>query len=265
MAKQTKQRRAVLRIAAIVAVLIGTHYLGLLRPIERLIVRALAPLGRYSLTTIRDNDQQAADDTTRRLEGLEQRVAKLSVENVALRQSLEAAQSFNAQLTFLQNRKLSGIQARMFARSPDSMLEYILVDAGKRRGVGLGLPVIIENGIIIGSVTAVDDESSRVLLTTDNRSTFAGVASDNPAAQGSVSGVRGLSLRMDLIPQSETLREGQIVVTSGLDTNIPPGLVLGEIDRVEKQPGAVLQSASLGPLFSPARLDAVTILVPSSP
>lgn len=246
-------------------VLIGGHYLGLLRPVERLIVQALAPLGRSSLALVRGNGQRTTDDLKRRLQELEKRVAKLSVENVTLRQSLEAAHSSGTQQTFLQKRKLSGIPARMFARSPDSTSEYILVDAGKRRGVSPGLPVIIENGIIIGSVTAVDDESSRVLLTTDNRSTFAGVAADNPTAQGSISGVRGLSLRMDLIPQSETLQEGQIVVTSGLDANIPPGLVLGEIDRVEKQPGAVLQSASLRPLFTPARLDAVTILVSSLP
>ncbi len=265
MADQPEHRRAIFRTAAIVAVLIGAHYLGLLRPIERLIIRALEPLGRSSLALIRNNDQRTADDTKRRLSELERQVAKMSVENATLRQSLEAARSSNTQQTYLQNRKLSGIQARMFARSPDSTSDYILVDAGKIRGVSLGLPVIIENGIIIGSITALDDESSRVLLTTDNRSTFAGVASDNPAAQGSVNGVRGLSLQMDLIPQSEILSGGQIVVTSGLDTNIPPGLVLGEIDRVEKQPGAVLQSASLRPLFSPARLDAVTILTSPLP
>lgn len=262
MTTTSNQRRLLIRTAGVVAFLILFHYVGVLRPIERYTLRLLSPIGKASLAIFHRSGHEGLSpaELRQRVTMLEERVADLSVKNVRLEQALDASGEVTQQQAFLQAKNLRGVQAQTIARSPDPTIQYIVSDAGNSRGVRVGSPAIVQNGIVIGTVIAVDDESSRILLTTDNRSTFAAVFIDNQLAQGSVSGVRGLSLRMDLIPISETIREGEIAVTSGVDPNISPGLILGEVDRVEKQQGAILQSASLRPLYTASRIDTLTIL-----
>lgn len=246
----------------IVFVLVGGHYLGLLQPVERGLLTLLEPIGRFgnALTHRSNGNPRTNDATEQRLAELEDRIAELSVENAGLRSSLAAVTELGEQQVFLRERKFSGIHARIFARSSDPTSQVVAIDAGRQDGLAIGAPVIVRNGILIGRVHSLTDTSAQVLLTTDNRSSLTAVMADNPTAQGVVNGVRGLSLSMSLIPQTEELKIGEIAVTSGTDAGVPPGLTLGELDRFEKQQGAVLQSASLRPLFSASRLDAVTVL-----
>jgi len=238
------------------------HALGILGPVERWINEALGPVGRFgrSLVIRSDGTPRGSSGETVTQAALEQRIADLTSENAELRTALAAATEAAAQSTFMVERRLIGRQARVFARSADPTTHVVAIDAGTDDGIQVGFPVIIRNGLMIGRIQSVEANSAQVLLTIDNRSSLTSVMSDNPAAQGVISGVRGLSLTMRLIPQSEELRIGQIAVTSGTEDSVPPGLVLGEVDRIDKQPGSVLQSASLKPLYRVAQLDAITVV-----
>ncbi|MBI4089894.1 MAG: rod shape-determining protein MreC [Candidatus Kerfeldbacteria bacterium] len=191
---------------------------------------------------------------------LEQRIAELNVENAQLQSALEAAVEADEQERFLKTRQFEGVAARLVARSGDPTSEFVTVDRGTRAGIQIDAPAIVAGGVIIGRVIAVTDDISRILLSTDNRSSFAGVSLQSTTTQGLVSGARGLSLSMGLISQSEHIEAGDIIVTSGVDSGVPRGLVLGEVERVDRQTGALFQSASLRPLFQSNRLDVITIL-----
>ncbi len=249
-------------MTVVVVGILVLHYLGALTGLERLLLAGLRPVGR-TLTfwlTQPPSDAGSIDEKERQQPDLEQRLADLSVENIELRSALEALGEIAVQQKFLEERRLSGVTGRIFARSADPTSEYVMIDAGLNDGLEVGAPAIVGRAMIIGRVVSVSPDTARVLLTTDNRSSFAGVVADNPAAEGVVSGNRGLSLRMELIPQSEIIQPHQIVVSSGTDARVPRGLILGEIERVEKQQGALFQSATLRTLYQTSRLDAVTIL-----
>ncbi len=268
MATATSQQRTLVVVVTIVATLIGAHYLGITAPLERLTVRALEPIGRTAVRLLGRTSEPARyskAELKQKLPELEQRIADLSAENVQLRASLDAVVESSNQQRFTESRKFPGVLGRMFARSADPGAEYITIDVGSSSGVRGGSPVIVHDGILIGKVQSVRADSSRILLNTDNRSSFTGVSANNPNAQGVVSGVRGLSLRMDLIPQNETLPPGEIIVTDGTDKNIPRGLLLGQVGRIERQPGALFQSAALSTLYDVARLDVVTVITADAP
>ena len=53
---------------------------------------------------------------------------------------------------------------------------------------------------------------------------------------GIIEGGFGLTIRMTFIPQQEIVEIGNIIVTSGLEKNVPRGLVIGEVASVEKEP-----------------------------
>ncbi len=268
MTQPSSQQRLLVRVAIVTAITLLLHVLGLLRPIERPLVAGLSAIGSRIDRTFhlsRRTDETSSTDERQRINQLEDRLAMLSVENVELRSTLEALRASTEQQAFLTERKLRGVSGRIFARSADPTSEYFVVNIGAKHGVTVGAPAIIEGGIIVGRVITLSDESARILLTTDNRSSYEAVVATSLSAKGVVSGVRGLSLQMTLIPQDESLTVGQLVVTPGTDRDVPSGLLLGAIDRVDRQQGALFQSASLRPLYNALRLDTVTVLTNQVP
>ncbi len=187
------------------------------------------------------------------------------VQNAGLLADLNAVRQTISQQGFASSRRFRSVQARIFARNPDSSSAYVVVDQGSREGVVAGLPAIVSDGIVVGKVISSTDDTSQILLTVDNRSSFSAVSATNSVAQGVVTGIQGLSLVETLIPQSETVQSNETIITSGIDANIPKGLVLGEIERVEKQQGALFQSAILRTPYVISDLDVITIILGQIP
>jgi len=57
-----------------------------------------------------------------------------------------------------------------------------------------------------------------------------------------------------------TLRDGDRVVTSGLVGGFPRGLVIGTITNIDKQEGALFQSAELMPEVDVGRVEEVLVI-----
>ena len=79
-------------------------------------------------------------------------------------------------------------------------------------------------------------------------------------SQGVVIGEHGLSLKMELIGQNEVVKEGETVVTSGLEPTIPRGLVIGKISRVLAEPNSFFQTAFIQSLVKVDSLVVVSVL-----
>lgn len=234
--------------------------------VERWTMRGLSPIGRtinhaVGSSLIGTSRTDGASSST--VAELQRQITELQVENVSLRSERAALQESGAQQKALTERKLHGIQAHLIARSPDPSTSYVVIDRGAHDGVHQGDPIIIRDGIIIGKVISTTDDTSRVLLSTDNRSSIAGYDVVRATAQGVISGVQGLTMTMELIPQSETIELRDIIVTSGLDPSIPRGLIIGEIERIDRQQGALFQSATLHTPYLNAELDIVTVILAS--
>ncbi len=203
---------------------------------------------------------RTSSSSSKQVEDLEQRVADLMAENVQLRGDISALNQSADQQRFLSDQRIAGIPARIFARSADPTSSYVVINRGSKQGVKIGEPVIVGTGICIGKVISATDDTARVLLTTDNRSSIAGVSATDSTAQGVISGVQSLSLIMQLIPQSESLTIHDTIITSGIEPAIPRGLVLGDIERVDHQQGELFQSAVLHAPYVASNLDVVTVL-----
>ena len=90
------------------------------------------------------------------------------------------------------------------------------------------------------------------LLIYDSYSRMAALIQNESQSKGIVMGEHGLSLKMELIPKNELIKENDIVVTSGLEQNIPQGLVIGKISRFLNEPNDFFQTAWLQ---SPIKVD----------
>ena len=165
---------------------------------------------------------------------LKQRVQELEVE---IKQKQDLA-SENARLLLLldlkQQSKYKVLPARIIGRDPSVWFDSSIVNRGSLDGVSLNMPVVDDGGLV-GRVTAVSPLTCQIDLVTRNKSGLGGVIGQigESNALGVVSGTgKSDLLEMKYVPGTIDVQVGQMVFTSGQDGIYPAGLKVGEIVNV---------------------------------
>lgn len=225
-----------------------------LRPLQRwgagLSERFAGFLGRF----------QSASTFSAEIERLQEENVRLVVENAQLRSQMENSADIAQQLAFLKPRRLEAVLTQVIGKSPTPDHETLLLDRGTQDGVRKGAPLIVSDGVFIGMILSASAHTSVALLATDTDMRVAGFIQNPSRSPGAVVGERGLGMRMELVPRSDTLTEGEAVVTSGIDPLVPEGLVIGKIARVTTKPGDLFHSADIEQAPVPTRLRIAAVL-----
>lgn len=179
---------------------------------------------------------------------------RLSTENYLQRVDVMRLQSLeqeNAAMRKLLNSPLRVSSRRMFAEvigvDSDPYRQRIVVNRGSSSGVYEGMPVITDEGLV-GQVVSVAYSSSRVLLFSDPSSAIP-VLNTRNQVRAIVSGT-GLhdELSIDNVPRSTDIKEGDLLVTSGLGGVYPEGYPVAIVSSVgfsEDQPFAEVKAKPL--------------------
>ena len=194
---------------------------------------------------------------------------KIIAELAAANTALHYLQAENRDWRALANlpERVSGhrvINADVVWLASDAEKSLLTINRGSNAGVKEKFPVLSGNGVFIGKVLAVRPESATVLLTLDRASAVAATSARDANLQAIVKGKMGLSLSLELIPQSAELEAGDIIVTSSLEENTPLGLALGRVASVYYKEGELFKRANLEPLESIQSLRVVGVLAPEN-
>lgn len=185
---------------------------------------------------------------------LHQTIEELRVEQQRSRmqlQQLEAIAAENARL-----RAMLGSAARVADRalaadllevSPEPFTRTVLLARGSRDGVYVGQPAIDAYGII-GQVTRVSPQTSQVTLITDpghaipvlvNRSGLRAIVFGTGAQD---------SLRVPYLTASADIREGDLLVSSGMGGVFPPDFPVARIERIHADPNEAFLEIAARPV-----------------
>jgi rod shape-determining protein MreC len=159
------------------------------------------------------------------------------------------------------NENISTVIARVIGKNTDSTQKSIIIDQGMESNIKIDQPVIVGNGILIGKIIKVEKNIAIIRLTNDNQSKFAGLVLNTNQSPGIVEGGYGLSVKMKFIPRNEPVVVGEQVITSGLESNIPRGLLVGTIAAVENETYQPFQEAVISPTTDLSKLFLVTVLL----
>ncbi len=160
------------------------------------------------------------------------------------------------------NRSQRRIQtAAVIARSGSSARDVLLIDRGSDDGLTVGDPVVVGDGYFIGKISSVAAQTSTIKPLTDEQSATAGSILNTTRTIGIIKGDRSGLLKLELIPQDEQIDEFDLVVTSGLETSVPSGLLIGLIRRVETTSTDAFQSALIEPFVDLRRTTIVGVLI----
>ncbi len=122
------------------------------------------------------------------------------------------------------------------------------------------MPVVVGEGIVIGTIFTVHSHESTILPITHPSTRIASSVLNEQRTIGIIQGSANLSLQLTLIPRSELLAPNQVVITSGVQSLIPRGLILGVITEVHSNPSDIFQSADIRLLADPQRYPTVGVV-----
>lgn len=210
------------------------------------------------------NNELSTSDLQSKLETTEKDNQRLSAENARLLTLEDENKRLRDYLVFAQTKKASLQMAEVISRgiAEDSWhnRKTVTLDQGSDQGVVIGMPIVSSEGVLVGKITAVKNNLAEAcLLYSADCRLAVGIAGQGKTI-GIARGDLGLNVITELIPQNQEISENQVIVTSGLEAGMPPGLLIGTVSKVIKQNNELWQSAIIEPAANFDNLRFVAIL-----
>ncbi|UXU60591.1 rod shape-determining protein MreC [Staphylococcus agnetis] len=133
--------------------------------------------------------------------------------------------------------KYDPMAVNIIARHPDQWMNTLIIDKGAKSGITENMAVLTPNGLI-GRVTKVNQFSAQVnLISTKGRTNRLSVhiLNKDKEAFGLIDHYDEKSDRLIIsdIDNSHKLSKGDKVITSGLGDQLPRGIFVGEVEKVQ--------------------------------
>ncbi|MEH6354827.1 MAG: rod shape-determining protein MreC [Marinobacter sp.] len=172
----------------------------------------------------RDNDELQA-----RLLILERRALKyaaLASENNELRRLMNSSEVLDDRV----------IVSEVVGVSPDPFAHELVINKGRSDGVQEG-QAILDAGGLMGQVIQVSQITARVLLVSDSSHAVPVEVVRNGLRAILLGTGKANSLELVHVPDTANIREGDLLVSSGLGGRFPRGYPVAEVSRISKEPG----------------------------
>ncbi len=199
----------------------------------------------------------------------EEELEALRQENATLREEkarLIGVLQENARLRELVGFKLASpeltlVPARVVARNTSPYFRVLTVTLRVDAQVRARMPVVVAGGVV-GQVHVVQGQTAQIILLADPRSRV-DVISQRNRAHGVAQGLgrdRDYEARIAYLSQADEVRQGDVMVTSGMGGLFPRELIVGKVARVALDEQGLFQEAVLEPAVDLSRLDEVFIV-----
>ncbi len=175
--------------------------------------------------------------------------AALAAENNRLRELMNASGTLDDRV----------VVAEVVGVSPDPFSHEVVVNKGARDGVTAGQAILDAHGLM-GQVLYTSAFTSRVLLISDS--------SHAVPVEVNRNGLRAILLgngdidQLELVhvPDTADIREGDVLVSSGLGGRFPKGYPVAEVTSISKEPGAPFMSIQAEPMARLSRSKLVLVV-----
>ena len=190
-------------------------------------------------------------------EELKLEIQKLSTENISLKELKKENEILRKVLNLGLEKEFTLVISQVIGKeiSQDSLI----INRGVKDGISKGLPVITEQKVLVGKIGEVYGDFSEVQLISHKENVFDAKILDTEIF-GLVKGKGNLKLSLDLIPREKEIKIGDEIITTVLGGNFPPGLLIGEIEKIKKSDVSPFQEAEIKPAFDIGDLNLLFII-----
>lgn len=206
------------------------------------------------------NPNQAMNSLLKKPDDLEAKYQDVLAANAQLQTLVQENQKLKELLDFKSKQKYGLVVADIISRDSVNR-NIIIINVGANKNIKVGQAVIVGEGVMVGKVLSVLDDSAQVRLLTDNASKLGVSLNGQPGVSGLLSGSLGLGMNLNYVPQAQDLKKDDLLVTSNLDSLIPAGLVVGRVEEVKFSAEELFKQAVVSPLLDFNTLAIVSIVI----
>ncbi|MDP2951193.1 MAG: rod shape-determining protein MreC [bacterium] len=172
----------------------------------------------------------------------------MAQENEALRKlnDLESKKGFSLLLAKITSRGIEG--------------DSLVINKGLKDGLQVGFTALNGAGALLGSLSEVLDNSSRITLITSPNQTFDISIKSEAEVLALAQGKGDLNLSFQFALKEENLSSKDLVFTSGLGGKFPSDILVGYLEEIRKNEAEKFQEGTLKPYFLETTLNQVFIV-----
>ncbi len=192
---------------------------------------------------------------------------KLKRENDLLKRQLYDASEvalenkrLNELLSFKQSAGYKVIAARVIGRDPSNWASVIIINRGSSSGIRKGFICVSFLGLA-GRVVETTRSTSKIVLINDPNIGVSAIV-QRSRQEGLVCGSLGGLLVMKYLPRDADIQPLDTVMTSGLTSNYPKGILIGTVVSVGDEFSGLSRYAVIKPAVSLAALEEALVIIP---
>lgn len=157
---------------------------------------------------------------------LEAKINEKQQQIVLLDQYRQQNEILKKELGFVGETQLALVSCGILSRDPGGFTDTLALSCGEKAGVKIG-QAVISQGYLVGKIILVTANTSTALLITNAQSSVDAKISKTEV-EGVIKGSFGSGLVLDLISQTSEVNSGDIIVTAGINSQIPKNILIGE-------------------------------------
>ena len=191
---------------------------------------------------------------------------RLERENAALKQEMRRAEEvvaenarFRELLGLKESAPYASVAANVIGKEFHALRPYLIINKGRAQGVRRLDPVVTAGGLA-GKVLEVGQFSSKAMLIQDPDLAVPAM-NRRTREQGLVSGTLDGRCKLRFLDLDSGTREGDLIVTSGLNMTYPEGILIGVVRFVGTEPSGLGMFAYVDPAIRPGALEEVLVVL----
>lgn len=165
----------------------------------------------------------------------------------------------NKLLNFKQKTNMELLTAKVVGKDLIPEHNTITINRGTLQGVKERMAAITVGGAV-GYVYSAEPFTSQIILLTDRYAAIDAIV-QRSRARGIIEGYTSELTQLNYLKRGDDVREGDLIVTSGLDNIFPKGFPIGTVVEVEKNDYDVSQKVDVKPIVNPSNLEELFIVL----
>lgn len=248
-------------IAVVIALFLQVN--GWLGGVQYLLAQAPKPVINLMTSIFRPVTSVAGTlatmaDVVEENNALRAELTDLRQKQVMLDQLQQENELLKGELGFKNKQPYNLQPCTVLSRDTQNTSDSLILNCGEPEGVRAGQGVISQGYLMAKLVHVGKYTSTAVLITNSQSSVDARVSKNN--VEGVIKGSFGSGLVFDLVSQSADVAPGDLVVTAGIDPQIPKNVLIGQIGQQLSGENDLFKKLTLVSPVRPHQLDFVFVI-----
>jgi rod shape-determining protein MreC len=150
------------------------------------------------------------------------------------------------------------VTARVIGREQVALSKTILINKGTADGLIAGMPVMAAPGLV-GRVFDASWHVAKILPLIDENSNIDAIVQRN-RTQGIIRGAGYRGCVMKYISKTQDVMEGDIIISSGIGGVFPKGMMIGQVNHVDRQEAGLFLRINVTPSIDFSKLEEVVVV-----